>query len=327
MADLKPDPIFQVASGFLAAKHLFVAVELGLFEELAQGSATLEEMSQRTGIPARTLRITADAMVALNFIERQGEQYRNGPLAATFLAGTDQPDLRPLLRFWNRISYLRHARLEDAVRTDEIIFKTALNEQEQRLYSEGVEAVTAGTANALPEKYDFGRHQSVLDLGGGTGSFLLAILRRFDKLRCTLYDLPAVTATTRLRFAQTPYRSRVQIVKGDFFKDPIPKGHDAILVANIIHCFPADRALELLKRVRSAASVAARLLLVDFWTNATHTEPVFAALMAAEFLLTPGRGDVYSLDDASAWFQKTGWRPIDHKPLAGPASLLVAEAV
>jgi ubiquinone/menaquinone biosynthesis C-methylase UbiE len=190
-----------------------------------------------------------------------------------------------------------------------------------------VEAVTAGTANALPEKYDFGRHQSVLDLGGGTGSFLLPILRRFDKLRCTLYDQPAVTADTRLRFAQTPYGSRLQIVEGDFFKDPIPKGYDAILIANIIHCFPADRALELLNRVRSAASVAARLLLVDFWTNATHTEPVFAALMAAEFLLTPGRGDVYSLDDASAWFRKTGWRTIDHKPLAGPASLLVAEAV
>jgi ubiquinone/menaquinone biosynthesis C-methylase UbiE len=327
MADVKPDPIFQVASGFLAAKHLFVAVEIGLFEKLAQGPATLEEMSQRTGIPLRTLRITADAMVALSFIERQGERYRNGPLAATFLAGTIQLDLRPFLRFWNRISYLRHARLEDAIRSDEIIFKTALNEQEQRLYSEGVEAVTAGTANALPEKYDFGHHQSVLDLGGGTGSFLLAILRRFDKLRCTLYDQPAVTADTRLRFAQTPYGSRVQIVEGDFFQDPIPKGHDAILIANIIHCFPADRALELLNRVRSAASVAARLLLVDFWTNATHTEPVFAALMAAEFLLTPGRGDVYSIDDASAWFQKTGWRPIDHKPLAGPASLLVAEAV
>jgi hypothetical protein len=60
---------------------------------------------------------------------------------------------------------------------------------------------------------------------------------------------------------------------GDFFKDPIPKGHDAILVANIIHCFPTDQAL-------------------DF-----STALVFAALMAAEFLLTPGRGDVYSIDD------------------------------
>jgi len=162
--------------------------------------------------------------------------------------------------------------------------------------------------------------QTIIPLGSGTGALRLTTA-------CTLYDQPAVTAATRRRFAQTPYMFRVQIVEGDFFRDPIPDGHDAILVANIIHCFPADYVLELLNRVRNAASVAARLLLVDFWTNATHTEPVFAALMAAEFLLTPGRGDVYSVDDASGWFQTTGWRPIDHKPLAGPASLLVAEAV
>src|SRR5262249_45585255 len=191
--------------------------------KLAEGPATLEEMGQRTGIPLRTLRITADAMVALNFIERQGERYGNSPLAATFLAGTGQPDLRPFLHFWNRISYLRHARLEDAIRTDEIIFKNALNEQEQGLYSEGVEAVTAGTANAVAEKYDVGRHQSVLDLGGGTGSFLLAILKRFDKLRCTLYDQPAVTAATPPRLPQTPYTFRRPNLAGGFFLGPHPR--------------------------------------------------------------------------------------------------------
>jgi len=64
MADLKPDPIFQVASGFLAAKHLFVATEIGLFEKLAEGPATLEEIGQQTGIPLRTLRITAETASA-----------------------------------------------------------------------------------------------------------------------------------------------------------------------------------------------------------------------------------------------------------------------
>jgi ubiquinone/menaquinone biosynthesis C-methylase UbiE len=226
----------------------------------------------------------------------------------------------------NRLSYLRWARLEDAVRTDTIIFEAGFDEKEQQLYSEGVEAVTAGTANALAENYDFGRHQRVLDLGGGTGSFLLAILSRFDKVRGTLYDLPAVTSDTRRRLARTTRALQIEIVEGDFFKDPIPRDHDAIIIANIIHCFPADRALELLHRVRNAASAATRLLLVDFWTNPVHTEPAFSAFMAGEFLLTPGRGDVYSIDDAASWFDQTGWRMVEHKALAGPASLIVAEA-
>jgi spermidine synthase len=54
--------------------------------------------------------------------------------------------------------------------------------------SEGVEAITAGTAQVLPTRYDFSRHRRVLDLGGGTGSFLMAVLRRHPDLACTLFE-------------------------------------------------------------------------------------------------------------------------------------------
>ena len=65
MANVTPDRIFQVASGFMAAKHLFVANEVGLFEKLTEGPATLDELAQRVGIPRRIMRILADAMVTL----------------------------------------------------------------------------------------------------------------------------------------------------------------------------------------------------------------------------------------------------------------------
>src|SRR5262249_21077449 len=279
MSDVTPESIMKVAVGFMAAKHLFVANEIGMFEMLARGSLTLEVLAEKMVVPSRTTRIVADAMVALGLLQRQGDRYHNTAVATAFLSGGAGSGLRPFLHLVNRLSYLRWARLEDALRTDTTIFEAGFNEEEQQLYSEGVEAVTAETANVLAGNYDFGRHQRVLDLGGGTGSFLLAIL-----------------------------------------------GHDAIIIANIIHCFPADRVLELLQRVRNVVSVPTRLLLVDFWTNAAHTEPAFSAFMAGEFLLTPGGGDVYSIDDAASWFDQTGWRMIEHKTLAGPASLIVAEA-
>jgi hypothetical protein len=324
MYHITPEPIMKVAIGYMAAKLLFIANEIGMFEKLARGSLTLEGLAERMVVPSRTTRIVADAMVSLSLLERLGDHYHNTEVATAFLSGATGSEIRPFLSLLNRLSYLRWERLEDAIRTDTIIFESGFNHEE--LYSEGVEAVTAGTANALSGKYDFGGHQRVLDLGGGTGSFLLAILHRFDKVRGTLYDLPTVIGDTRRRLDRIPCQSRLELVEGNFFKDPIPQGHDAIIIANIIHCFPADLVLELLHRVRNAASVATRVLLVDFWTNAAHTEPIFAALMAGEFLLTPGRGDVYSIDDAASWLGKTGWRMVEHKALAGPASLIVAEA-
>jgi hypothetical protein len=62
--EVTPDLLFQIASGFMAAKHLFVANEVGLFAHLADGPATLDELARRTGIAGRRLRILADAMVA-----------------------------------------------------------------------------------------------------------------------------------------------------------------------------------------------------------------------------------------------------------------------
>jgi len=62
--DVTPEPTFRVASRFMVAKHLFVANEVGLFEELAEGPATLDELAWRSGVRRRTLRILADAMVA-----------------------------------------------------------------------------------------------------------------------------------------------------------------------------------------------------------------------------------------------------------------------
>jgi hypothetical protein len=65
MSDVTPTPLLQVATGFMAAKQLFVASEIGLFEQLADSPATLDELAARTGIHSRPLRIVADAMVAL----------------------------------------------------------------------------------------------------------------------------------------------------------------------------------------------------------------------------------------------------------------------
>jgi len=327
MSDLSPEPIIQVASGYMAAKQLFVAVEIGLFETLAEGAATIDELGQRTNIPRRTLRIITDAMVALGLLERTGDHYRNGVTTAAFLSGSGGPDLRAFFRLLNSVSYRRWVRLEEAIRTDRIIFgESGFAEEEQRLYSAGVEAVTAGTAQALASTYDFAPHRRVLDLGGGTGSFLLPILARYQNLECTLYDLPQVAAATRQRMASDLVGARIQVIAADFFKDSIPEGYDVVIIANIVHCFAADRVIHLLRRVREHVSAEARILLVDFWTDPTHTQPVFAALMAGEFLLTPGGGDVYSVDEAQRWLRDTGWKAVAHKPLAGPASLIVAEA-
>jgi SAM-dependent methyltransferase len=325
MPEVTPDPIFQIASGFMAAKHLFVANEVGLFEQLSDGPATLDTLAGRTGVARSRLRILADAMVALGFVERQGEVYQNAPVAATFLTGHTPTDLRPFLRFWNHLSYPMWTKLEETIRTGQAQGTMNLPAEAQRFFSEGVEAIQAAPSQAIPSTYDFRRHQRLLDLGGGTGSWLIAILGQYRSLEGTLFELPTAAAVARQRLASDPVGQQVRVVEGDFFIDPIPAGHDVVLIANVVHLLSAEHNLALLRHIRHYVPDGARLLLVDFWTDSTHTQPPFAALMAGEFLVITGEGDVYSEEEVQGWLEETGWRALERKPLAGPVSVIVAE--
>jgi hypothetical protein len=78
-AEAIPEPIFEAIASSMAAEHFFAATQIGLFEQLAQAAATLDQPGARTAVPRRTLRIVADALVALGFLGRDGDRMRTAP--------------------------------------------------------------------------------------------------------------------------------------------------------------------------------------------------------------------------------------------------------
>jgi O-methyltransferase domain/Dimerisation domain len=320
-----PDAIFEVAMGFMASKHLFVANEIGLFTALADGAATLEQLAEKLGVPQRTLRIIADAVVALGLVERDDGTYRNGAAADAFLSGRGPMNLNPALRLMNHLEYPLWEGLERAVRTDGPA-RGELSGEHQKIFSEGVEAMTHGPAQALARNYDFSRHRRLLDVGGGTGSFLVAILSANSSLEGTLFELAEVARIAERNLAASPVADRVSVTAGNAVEDGLPAGHDVVLLANIIHYFRPQQIVEFAGHVRAAVEREARLLLIDWWTDSGHTQPLPAALMAGVFLANVG-GDVYSEEEMKAWLAQAGWRALERLPLAGAQSVIVAEAV
>jgi SAM-dependent methyltransferase len=323
-----PEPIMKIAMGFMAAKYLFAATEIGVFDVLARGPASLGELATSTGIPSRTLGIVAAAMVSLGLLEQDGSRYRNSETAEAFLA--DIPgrlDLRPILRYFDEIVYPRWEKFAEAIRTDQGQPQfSKFTTHQQEMFSAAVEVFSAPGAVALAGSYDFGRHHRLLDIAGGTGSFLIAVLQHHNALKGTLFELPGACAVARQRLANEPERSRIDVVEGDVFKDPLPGGHDVVLIANVVHVFSAAHNIELMRKIRAHVMPGARLLLVDLWTDPSHSQPSAAALMSGQFLLTSGEGQVYSEQEADEWLAQTSWKKLERKTLAGPASCIIAEA-
>lgn len=316
----------EITEAFQASKHLYAAERVGLFEALADGPAAIETLADRAGVPAERLRVVADAMVALELLHRDGEDYRNSEEAEAFLTGEGPPDLRPAIRYRNEVSYEMWDRFPETVETGEGQPRE-FDEQELSLFSDAMAAFTGGMAAKLARSYDFGQHERVLDIGGGKGRWLTTILEAHPHLEGTLFELPDVAKIAR-RDLPAPMVDRIDVAEGDALEDPLPNGHDVVLVANVLHQFPPETNEQLIGRIRKTVGPGTRLLLVDTWTDPTGTKPLSSALLSGEFLVFSG-GDArgYREDEARAWLDAAGWRFINREHIEGPGSVVIAEAM
>jgi len=323
---IEPAQLLALGASFMSARLLGAGVEFGLFERLADGPLAFEELARATGLPPHALRVLANGLVALEVLELRDGSFANGASAQAFLTGRTSVDIRPGLRLFNQIVYPMWTQFEHTVRTGEPARLAQASDDFARLFSEGIEAWTSVTANTLPDRYDFARHQRLLDVGGGTGSYLVPILERHPQMRATLFELPPPAEIARKRLALQPTRDRIEIVEGDALFDPLPGDHDVVLLAAVVHLFDPEKIVHLLQRVRQCVANGATLLLVDHWMNSSHTEPQLGAILAGTYLLFSGRAASYSFDEAQHWLAQTGWRYVSYQHVAGEHSLIVAEA-
>ena len=313
----------RIATGFMASKFLFVAVELRLFEHLVRGTLDLPALAAAAQAPTRTVRIVADALVSIGLLTKDSRGYANSAAAQAVLSGAGTADLRATMRHFDRIGYADWAGLEDAVRTGEAT-RRKLDRDDERLLAEGIEALSAPLAAAISAVHDFGGHRRLLDIGGGAGHLLCAILQRYPNLQATLVDRDEAASLARVRIEQAGLAHRAAVLAQDIFEADLPAGHDATLIANVLHLMSPERNRRLLQRVRDRADRGDRLLLVDLFTDETRTAPRFAALMAGTFLTGYGEGDVYSVTDVLTWARETEWDVEHVHDLGGSSKLVVA---
>lgn len=324
-AEPNPDLVFCAAGGFLNTQALFAAMNIGLFTALSDGGATARELAQRCDVPERSIRIIADVLTTCQILVRDGERYSNSPTAEVFLSGRGEVDLSVVLRYWDLVSYARAASATDAVRAGKGI-PVWLNSEQTAAYERSVAFTTSAVGHAIAEVYDFSGHARLLDVGGGIGAMLRPILVRHPHLSATLLDLPDVVGLARDELAVGSTAGRVKVAAADMFIDPIPPGHDVMLVANLLHLFPPDRNVVLLERLRAVASPRTRLMLVDLWRHWDSTPPPFAVYGAMEFLMISG-GDTYRPQEVGRWLEHAGWRALDCQSLDDTTSMIVAEPV
>ncbi|MFE2873146.1 MULTISPECIES: methyltransferase [unclassified Embleya] len=324
-AEVGPDPIVDVAIGYMAAKQLFAANEAGLFAALADGRTPLEELATRIALPTRTTLILADTMVALGLLERDADGYANSPATLRHLGGCGSDvDLRPFLSFLDTVSYPHWLGFAETSRTARPA-PLDLGGDRLGVFLGGVMTYNALHARQLAHAYDFGAHRRVLDLGGLSGSFLAEALRLHPELRATFLSGGDLVGHAEQTLAGAGVEERVEVVTGDPLTDEVPTGFDLVLLEHVVHRFDAEHNRRIVAAARKAAAPGARLLLLDFFLEPDGTPRLIDSLHAGEYLVIDGT-TVYPRGEVEEWLVEAGWHPVDLLELPGSPRVIVAEA-
>jgi hypothetical protein len=327
--------LHRLITGHQVAQAVHVAARLGISDLLADGPRSAAELAEATGAEARSLGRLMRVLVALGlFADVGGERF-----ASTELGDAFRSDAPRSVGGWARMvgrpfHWLAYGELEHCIRTGESGFVTAhgvplwdyltAHPEEQELFDGAMTAISRSVADSVVEAFDFGRFGTVVDVGGGRGMLLAAILARHPSLDGVLFDRPEVVARAREILAAAGVAERCDVVGGSFF-EAVPENGDVYILKAVIHDWPDAEAVEILRTCRRAMPPHGRLVLVeqvlDLAPDAVRTalsdltmlvmasgqertaDEYGALLAAAGFDLTrtiPTGGDVFLIEAAPA---------------------------
>jgi hypothetical protein len=336
--DRDPSHIMQVGMGFWPSKTLLSAVELEVFTQLGSESLTGEELRERLGLHPRGLYDFLDTLVATGLLERDGDgpdgRYRNTPDGAVFLdknspayiGGILEMANARLYRFWGDLTdALRTGRPQNEVKHNGKPMFDELYSDPDRLeqFMQAMAGISLGNFQALAEKFDFSRYQTVCDVGGATGQLCRILATRHPHLRCVSYDLPVVVPIAERAIAAAGVGDRVTAASGDFFADPLPSA-DVITMGLILHDWNLEGKMHLIRSAYEALPEGGAFIVIENMIDDARRENAFGLMMSLNMLIEFGDAFDYTGADFAGWCKEVGFREVEILPLTGPASAGIA---
>jgi SAM-dependent methyltransferase len=262
--------LLELLVGPFRAYAIYAAAKLGIADRLADGPQTSAELAQQVGADADSLGRLLRLLAGLGIVT-SGDGRRFGLTPRGELLSSGPGSMRDLAICYGEQLYRPLAQLPHSVRTGEPGFPRVFGKPWLDYYADHPDAarrfdgaMAAGSAffAELPEVYDFSHARTVVDIGGGNGALLAAILAAHPHLTGIVLELPHVVHATRDWLRRHRLADRCQAIGGDFFASVPPAG-DVYLLSRILHDWEDERCLALLSTCRQAMRPGSELLIVE----------------------------------------------------------------
>ena len=332
-ASAPPEAVLtQIMLGSLASQVLYVPAKLGIADLLAGGPKSVEELATATDTHAPSLYRVLRAAASLGvFTEQENRVFALNPNAEPLRSNVPN-SLRDIMIFmgedwhwevWGKTLYsVRTGKSAWAQMHGEDVFdyfKT--NPEPLAIFNRAMTSLSGLSTKAVVEGYDFSGITTLVDIAGGHGRLLTAILEANPSMRGVLFDLQLVIDGARENVATSSAADRVEFASGDFFVS-VPAGGDAYIMKHSIHDWDDERALTILRNIKQAMNPGGRVLLVES-VIAEGNNQDFGKLMDIEMLVSPG-GKERTAAEYEELFARAGFRMTRIVPTKSAYSVIEA---
>jgi O-methyltransferase/methyltransferase family protein len=324
--------LLEMANGSWTTQALYVAASLGIPDELAGGPLNAAEVARRVGADPDAVYRLMRALAGKGVLQ----QRRDATFALTPIGDALRSDVPGSMRamillFGNQAHWEHWGNLLHSVKTGETAAAKLrgtnffeyldTNPELAAVFNDAMTSMSAMATDPVLAVYDFSGFRRIVDVGGGHGALLAAVLQSAPDAHGVLFDLPSVVEGARPVLDAAGVGDRCTVSPGSFM-DAVPDGGDAYLLKTIIHDWDEETALLILRNVRAAMGAAAKLLLLEM-VLPQHASSHFGTMLDLEMLVNAG-GKERTRTEYANLLARAGFRLQRVVETAGPLSIVEA---
>ncbi len=285
--------VLQMMINNWVSQAVYVAAELGIANQLAESPKTARELAKTVNADSESLYRLLRMLAGMGiFSEGEDGRFHLTPLARKL----GDPEVQAFAMVIGRIFYHAWGNFLHSVRTGEPAFDKTFgmstfeyltrHPQEGRLFDAAMTGIHGPETEPMLDAYDFSQFATVVDIGGGNGSVLSAMLRRHADLEGVLFDMPGVVERTRSTLG-TDAQARLRLEGGDFFES-VTGGGDVYLMRHIIHDWDDDQSITILRNCRRAMKPGGKVVVAEF-VIPEGNDPSFSKIADLMMLVIGGK--------------------------------------
>ncbi len=293
------DDLITLSRTYQHSALLMAAAELDLFSPLAQHPYTAGELARHLHASARPLQVLLDALAGLDLLDKQDDRYHlSHPLQDLLVESRPENILGALrhqancARRWHQLAQVilqghaePHQPSVRGAQADQQAFVTAMH------------TFSDPQADALVARLKPLQCRHILDVGGASGTWTMALLRAAPHAKATLFDLPPVIPLAQQRLLDAGFAHRAACISGDFYHDELPGHADFAWLSAIVHQNSRGQNRELFAKIHRALNSPGQLVIRDVVMQPGRTEPLAGALFAVNMLVSTDAGTTFTFDE------------------------------